>query len=306
LSWNGTIHLDLDLTSELSSYLQIRLEDAELDRLIAQASWYDRPLRLQGSCEFKGGDFYKAKGEFRYWEDPWSVKLTGELPEGESPTTVLQGNYDDDTLEAEFELSWEEMAFSELEAYLDLPAVLDWRTRWTLDLEAEQTPSLGGRAYGPVPWGELTFYWEDLTLSQIRFQWEGEKGGWQHELYLDWVIGEDPELDVDSVFYLDEQTGYGLSVKATGLSSLVLKKLSPFVFGTGWKLALDLVDQEISLRASREFEDAELGCDLVWGEDGLEGELWLDFFLGDVELTEGLSWEEGILDELSLELYLEF
>jgi len=38
----------------------------------------------------------------------------------------------------------------------------------------------------------------------------------------------------------------------------------------------------------------------------LEGELWLDFFLGDVELTEELSWEEGILDGLSLELYLEF
>jgi hypothetical protein len=105
---------------------------------------------------------------------------------------------------------------------------------------------------------------------------------------------------------VSEEAGYGLDVKVVGLSQLTFKKLSPFLFGPGWKLTLAPVDQEISLRVRREFDRAELGCDLAWGQDGLEGELWLDFYLGEVELIPGFSCEEGFLEEFFLEIYLEF
>ncbi|RLE28382.1 hypothetical protein DRJ54_06665 [Candidatus Acetothermia bacterium] len=305
-SWENTVHLDLDLTPQLSSSLQVRLEDTQLDRVIAQASWYERPLRLQGSCEFKGMAFHRAKAELRYRQAPWLLKLVGELPSEDPSSLVLAGDYEDEVLEANFEVLWEEVAFTELGAYLDLPAFLDWRTRWGLDLEAGQTPSLGCRAYGPVPWGRLTFYWEDLVLSRIRFQGEAGRGGWQHEIDFDWTAGDEPELDIDSLFQLDEQTGYGLDVNIVGWHSLAIKELVAFGFGPGWKLSVDPIDQELSLRAGREFNEVELGCDFVWGVDGLEGGLWLDFHLGGVELTSGLSWEGGAPKELFLQAYLEF
>jgi len=189
---------------------------------------------------------------------------------------------------------------------VELPAPAGWRGKLAVALKPEQTPSLRWRARGPTPWGELTLEWQEASLSLLRLYLELEQGDWQHEIDLDWEIGAPPEVVVDSRFYLEEDRGYGLSLKLVGFASPVLNRFSLSGFGPGWKASLDPVNQELALKATREVDEAELGCDLVWGEDGLEGELWLDFYLGEVELTGELSWEEGALEELSLELYLEF
>ena len=306
LSLEDTVRLDLGFTDALSSSIQAKVSGEGVEWFTLQGSWYERPLRLSGSCKFKEGDFYKANAEFRYWEDPWLLKLKGKLPAEEPTSITLLADYDDDGVEGHCKFLWEDTELDQMDVWLKLSVSGGWEGKTTLVLKSEQTPSLKWRARGPIPWGELTLEWQEFTLSRLRLYRELEQGGWQHEIDLDWEIGDEPELWVDSSFYLDEDHGYGLSLRMVGFASLTLQKASLFRFGPGWKASLDPVNQELTLKATREVDGGELGCDLSWGMEGLEGELWLELYCEVGELIGELAWEEGLLEELSLELYLEF
>ena len=305
-SLEGTIWLDIGFTDALSSSIQTKVSGEGVEWFTLQGSWYERPLRLSGSCKFKEGVFYKANAEFRYWEDPWLVKLKGELPAEEPTSITLLADYDDDVVEGHCESLWEDTGLDRLDAWVELPTLAGWRARVAATLKSEQTPSLKWRACGITPWGELTLEWREATLSRLRLYRELEQGDWQHEIDLDWESGYEPELWVDSSFYLDEDNGYGLSLKMVGFVPLTFQRASLFRFGPGWKASLDPVNQELALKAAREVDGGELGCDLIWSTEGLEGELWLDLYCEVMELIGELAWEEGLLEELSLELYLEF
>lgn len=305
----ATLYLDADMTDLLTSTLQIKIKEGTIDDMVLGGNWYQRPLRLSARCEFKKGEFYRTTGEFRYWQDPWELKLKSELRAGEPPTLSFTGDYSGEGVK----LGWEALfadglALDEAKGYLEVSVSEAWSLRTEVGLEDKtQSPTTTWKVAGNTSWGKLSLQGEGANPGRFRCYREFKLAGWQHEVDFDWTIDDEPELSWLATRPTGEDRGYGVKVWARGWGPIELRKLAPFLFWGGWRLSLDAVTQAISLRGTATLQnDNTFSVDLAITPDGLEGDLWLDAYLGDVELTLGGYWYEDQLDELYLELYLEF
>jgi hypothetical protein len=296
-------------TEELETSYQIRWKNEGLDKITLSGAWEPSSLRFRWKSEFTDSAFYKARLEWRYRERPWKWELKLTLEESEPCTWECIGSYDSDELQANAAFTFRgPFEFNKVALSLGLSPTAKWDMKLSLKLTADgPLPTLTALLEGDLDIGQLTMEWQNFHLHSLKLVRFWEMDTWEHELTWQWTEESGFKLDGESFCSITDSSGWGVEFTLYGFASPKLTYLRLFRFGESWKLSLDAVKQKLRSQFRREITpEAALSWDISLSASGIDGELWVDLYLGEVELTFGVSLWEDSLVELYLELYLEF
>jgi len=293
---------------EIKMGVRLKLEEDAPSEVRLGLRWYRRPYRLQGRATFAGTALEKAELEARYWETPWMLKLKGSFSSEEALSLEFLGTYEDEGVAAECHLTFGDPL--SLAAYEGKMRFL-FPTGWELMLrvKGEGIPPVSYiELKGPTPWGELDLRCRDLSPTYIELRREWSWRGWDNELTAAFDVAlRKLSLEGRSTRMWSDEGGWGARWRVAPMPVFDLEKFDVFFFDRSWKLVLKAIGREIWFKARYELpQDAFLNAEIDLYPEGWEAEMWIEGALGEVGWTLGCYLYDERIDELYMELYLEF